>query len=236
MSKEPILYLIPNTLGENDPLGVMPITVKETVNSLRYFIVENEKSARKFIKKIASEVPQSELYLFPLHKHVDRSQIAGYLDALREGKSMGLLSDAGVPGVADPGAEVVELAHREKIKIKPLVGPSSILLAMMSSGLNGQSFAFNGYLPIDKSERKKQIQKLEKRSREESQAQSFIETPYRNNKLIQDFIAVLNPKTKLCIACDITLDTEYIVTKTVAQWKKANVDLHKRPALFIFQA
>ena len=136
----------------------------------------------------------------------------------------------------DPGAEVVELAHREKIKIKPLVGPSSILLAMMSSGLNGQSFAFNGYLPIDKSDRKKQIQKLEKRSREESQAQSFIETPYRNNKLIQDFIAVLNPKTKLCIACDITLDTEYIVTKTVAQWKKANVDLHKRPALFNFQA
>lgn len=233
----PKLYLIPNTLGPGDPLQVMPETVKQTILPLRNFVVENEKEARKFIKKIAPEIPQSELKLFPLHKHVDRNQINSYLDPiLNSGLSMGLLSDAGVPGVADPGAEIVQLAHSKGICVKPLVGPSSILMAMMSSGMNGQSFAFNGYLPIDKQERKRMLLKFEKRSKEEGQAQSFIETPYRNNKLIDDLIQVLNPNTNLCIACDISLDSEFIKSKTIKLWRKEKPDIHKRPALFVFQA
>jgi len=232
----PKLYLIPNTLGPGDPLQVMPETVKHTILPLRNFVVENEKEARKFIKKIAPEIPQSELKLYPLHKHVDRNAINAYLDPIVEsGLSMGLLSDAGVPGVADPGAEIVHLAHSKGIIVKPLVGPSSILMAMMSSGMNGQSFAFNGYLPIDKQERKKMLLKFEKRSKEEGQAQSFIETPYRNNKLIEDLIQILHPNTMLCIACDISLDTEYIKSKPIKLWKKEKPDIHKRPALFVFQ-
>ncbi|MGB0777263.1 MAG: SAM-dependent methyltransferase [Flavobacteriaceae bacterium] len=233
----PKLYLIPNTLGPGDPLQVMPETVKQTMLPLRNFVVENEKEARKFIKKIAPEIPQSELKLYPLHKHVDRKLINSYLDPiLNSGLSMGLLSDAGVPGVADPGAEIVQLAHSKGICVKPLVGPSSILMAMMSSGMNGQSFAFNGYLPIDKQERKRMLMKFEKRSKEEGQAQSFIETPYRNNKLIDDLIQVLNPNTILCIACDISLDSEFIKSKPIKLWRKEKPDIHKRPALFVFQA
>ncbi|MDA8594897.1 SAM-dependent methyltransferase [Flavobacteriaceae bacterium] len=233
----PKLYLIPNTLGPGDPLKVMPETVKQIILPLRNFVVENEKEARKFIKKIAPEIPQSELKLYPLHKHVDRNQITTYLDPIcNAGLSMGLLSDAGVPGVADPGAEIVQLAHSKGVSVKPLVGPSSILMAMMSSGMNGQSFAFNGYLPIDKQERKKMLLKFEKRSKEEGQAQSFIETPYRNNKLIDDLIQILSPNTNLCIACDISLDSEYIKSKPVKLWKKEKPDIHKRPALFVFQA
>jgi 16S rRNA (cytidine1402-2'-O)-methyltransferase len=149
---------------------------------------------------------------------------------------MGLVSDAGVPGVADPGAEVVELAHKLGIQVRPLVGPSSILLAMMSSGLNGQSFAFNGYLPIEKSERKKALIKFERRSKEEGQSQAFIETPYRNNKLFEDFTTFLNPSTSLCVAADLTLESEFIKTHSIAAWKKMKFDLHKRPAIFILQA
>lgn len=233
MNQKGILYLIPNTLGGGEALDLMSHTVQKLVGELRYFVVENPKEARKFIKNICPELPQSELNLFPLHKHVDRNEVNTYLDTCDQGINMGLVSDAGVPGVADPGAEVVLLAHRKGIEVKPLVGPSSILLGMMASGMNGQSFAFNGYLPIEKSERKKAIQKFERRSREEGQSQSFIETPYRNNKLIEDFMSFLSPETELCIACDLSLETQWIKTKKIKQWKKEKPDIHKRPALFI---
>ena len=160
-------------------------------------------------------------------------EILTYLDPIQEGISMGVISDAGCPGVADPGAEIVKMAHRKNITIRPLVGPSSILMAVMSSGLNGQNFAFNGYIPIDKSKRKKEIKKLEKKSFDYNQSQIFIETPYRNDQMLQDLINSLDRNTDLCVACDITLSTEFIKTYSIKQWKKMKVSLHKRPAIFI---
>ncbi|MCB0383025.1 MAG: SAM-dependent methyltransferase, partial [Psychroserpens sp.] len=151
----------------------------------------------------------------------------------QHGKSMGLLSEAGCPGIADPGADIVKLAHETNIQVVPLVGPSSIVLALMSSGMNGQSFAFNGYIPIDKGERKAALKKMERISFEQNQTQLFIETPYRNNKIIEDICNTLHPQTRVCIACDITLPTEYIKTLTVSEWKHVNIDLHKRPAIFV---
>ena len=236
MTKKGVLYLIPNTLGEGVIEDVLPAIVPAIVSGLRHFVVENSKEARRFIKKVSPDVPQADLVLSPLHKHIDRTEIQKYLDPCSGGTDMGLLSDAGVPGVADPGAEVVALAHKLGIQVRPLVGPSSILLAMMSSGLNGQSFAFNGYLPIEKSERKKALIKFEKRSKEEEQSQAFIETPYRNNKLFLDLLGLLNPSTLLCVAADLTLDSEYIKTHRIDAWKKIKFDLHKRPAIFIIQA
>ena len=227
------LYLIPTTLGDNEPLEVMPLSVKKVVEQIDYFIVENEKSARRFIKKIAPKKSQASLKIMMLDKHVDELETRTYLDVCSEGVSVGLLSEAGVPAVADPGAVIVKLAHDKGVKVVPLVGPSSILMAMMSSGMNGQSFAFNGYLPIDPAERKKKIKSLERLSFDQNQSQIFIETPYRNEKLLADLKAVLSPNTLLCIAADITLATEYIKTKEVRGWKSENPDLHKRPAIFI---
>lgn len=229
------LYLIPTRLGDDVPLEVLPISIKKVLEQLNHYIVENEKPARRFIKKISPSKSQRSLIINTVNKYTDVSQIPGYLDPCLNGLSVGLLSDAGCPGIADPGAEIVRLAHEKGIKVTPLVGPSSILLAMMSSGMNGQNFSFNGYLPIDKSERKSTIKHLERLSLEKNQAQSFIETPYRNDKMLADLLAILHPNTRLCIACDITLITEYIVTKTVEQWKKETLDLHKRPAIFIIQ-
>lgn len=227
------LYLIPTTLGDTDPLNVLPITVKNTIEQVDIFIVENEKTARRDIKKICPNKEQSSLTLFPLNKFTDISELPTYLDPCKEGLNVGLLSEAGCPGVADPGADIVKLAHENDIKVVPLVGPSSILMAMMSSGMNGQSFAFNGYLPIDKSERKQEIKRLERLSFEQNQSQSFIETPYRNNKFLEDLCNTLNGNTDICVACDITLPSEYIKTMSANDWKKNNVDLHKRPTLFI---
>lgn len=227
------LYLIPTTLGDTEPLEVMPISVKKVVEQLTYFIVENEKSARRFIKRITPTKSQPSLTLFKLDKYSNELETQNYLDACEEGVSIGLLSEAGVPAVADPGASIVKLAHEKGIQVVPLVGPSSILMAVMASGMNGQNFAFNGYLPIDKATRKKAIKELEKLSADKNQSQLFIETPYRNNKMLQDLCAVLQPTTRVCVACDITLPTEYIKTKTVKDWKSETVDLHKRPAMFI---
>ncbi|WP_055436489.1 SAM-dependent methyltransferase [Lacinutrix algicola] len=227
------LYLIPTTLGDTDPLNVLPITVKNTIEQVDIFIVENEKTARRDIKKICPSKEQSSLTLFPLNKFTDISELPTYLDPCKKGLNVGLLSEAGCPGVADPGADIVKLAHENDIKVVPLVGPSSILMAMMSSGMNGQSFAFNGYLPIDKSERKQEIKRLERLSFEQNQSQSFIETPYRNNKFLEDLCNTLNGNTDICVACDITLPSEYIKTMSANDWKKNNVDLHKRPTLFI---
>ncbi len=227
------LYLIPTTLGDNDPLEVLPASVKQIIENTDTFIVENEKTARRFIKRICPEKPQPSLNIFLLNKFTEAGDLPSFLEPCLEGTDVGLLSEAGCPGVADPGADVVKIAHEKNIKVVPLVGPSSILMAMMGSGMNGQSFAFNGYLPIDKNERKKEIKRLERLSFEHNQSQLFIETPYRNNKMMEDLITVLDQNTSVCLACDITLPTEFIKTQTVNQWKKNMVDLHKRPTIFI---
>jgi 16S rRNA (cytidine1402-2'-O)-methyltransferase len=227
------LYLIPTQLGDNPPLEVLPISVKKIIELVDDYIVENEKTARHFIKKICSSKSQPGLNLKILNKYTKPEELHSFLEACKSGKSMGLLSEAGCPGIADPGAEIVKLAHQNNIRVVPLVGPSSIVLALMSSGMNGQSFAFNGYLPIDKQEKKSALKHLERLSFEQNQTQIFIETPYRNNKILEDICNILHPQTRVCIACDITLPTEYIKTMTVNEWKHAKVDLHKRPAIFI---
>lgn len=228
------LYLIPTTLGDNNPLDVLPIKVKDIIDQTNHFIVENEKSARRFIKKISPDKNQSELILYPLDKRVGDIDTNGYLDICNKELNIGLLSEAGVPAIADPGAIIVELAHKKNIRVIPLVGPSSILLAMMSSGFNGQNFSFNGYLPIDSKERKFTLKSLEKLSKDKNQSQIFIETPYRNDKMFGDLLQILHPNTKLCIAADITLNDEYIRTLSIKEWKNtAKPQLHKRPTIFI---
>jgi len=233
MKKAGILYLIPTTLGDNEPLEVLPMSVKKIIEQVDHYIVENEKSARRFIKKISPRKSQPSLHIKILDKYTDDLELQHFLDDCAEGYNVGLLSEAGVPAVADPGASIVKLAHQKGIKVKPLVGPSSIVMAMMSSGLNGQNFAFNGYLPIDKAERKRSIKQLEKLSSDKDQSQLFIETPYRNEKLFEDLKRTLLASTQLCIAVDITLSTEYIRTMPVEEWKHVKIDLHKRPAIFI---
>lgn len=227
------LYLIPTTLGDVDPTDVLPVTVKRSIQFIDDYIVENEKTARKFIKSIDAEKVQSTLRLSTLNKHTQTSEYNTMLQPCMEGRNVGLMSEAGCPGVADPGAVIVKIAHEKGIQVVPLVGPSSIILAMMGSGMNGQQFAFNGYLPIDKSEKKATLKTLEKLSHDKNQSQIFIETPYRNNKLLEDILQALQPSTHLCVAADITLPTEYIKTQRVSEWKKATVDLHNRPAIFI---
>lgn len=229
------LYLIPVTLGSTEPLEVMPASVKRVIDLVDFYIVENEKTARRSIKSISADKSQPSLHFSIIDKYTESHEVPSFLNPCMEGKNMGLMSEAGVPGVADPGAEVVAIAHTKGIKVIPLVGPSSILMAMMSSGLNGQNFAFNGYLPIDSKDRKRRILELEQRSKQEQQAQLFIETPYRNNKMLEVLTTTLNPSTLLCVACDITLPTEFIKTQTVAQWKSNKEDFHKRPALFLIQ-
>jgi len=227
------LYLIPITLGENEPLEVLPITVKNTIASIDDYIVENEKTARKFIKSIHPEKVQATLRLSTLNKHTPIDEHRKMLQACLAGRNTGIMSESGCPGVADPGAVIVKLAHELGIQVIPLVGPSSILLALMASGMNGQSFAFNGYLPIDKAEKKAALKNLEKLSADKNQTQIFIETPYRNNKLLEDMLQMLQPSTYLCVASDITLDTEYIKTLRIQDWKKTKIDLHNRPTIFI---
>ena len=227
------LYLIPTTLGDTEPLEVLPFSVKKIIEGLDIFIVENEKTARRFIKRITPKKSQPNLTILKLDKYADEFEVRSYLDACQKGDSVGLLSEAGVPAIADPGAEIVKLAHEKNIPVVPLVGPSSIILAMMASGLNGQNFAFNGYLPIDSQRRKKAIKSLEKLSKEKGQSQIFIETPYRNEKMLADLKTTLTPTTKLCVACDITLETEFIKTMEINQWKKQQPNLHKRPTIFI---
>jgi 16S rRNA (cytidine1402-2'-O)-methyltransferase len=227
------LYLIPTTLGDNAPLEVLPLSVKKIIEQVDIYIVENEKTARRFIKQIKPSKKQSSLKMFHLNKFTDPSELPSFLEPCLQGNNVGLLSEAGCPAIADPGADIVKIAHKQNIRVVPLVGPSSIIMAQMSSGMNGQSFAFNGYLPIDKDEKKKELKRLEQLSFSQNQSQSFIETPYRNNKLLEDICSALNDNTMVCVACDITLPTEYIKTQTVKEWKKNSVDLHKRPTLFI---
>ena len=228
------LYLIPTTLGEEgDPNDVLPQTIKRSIDFIDDYIVENEKTARKFVKSIQPTKVQSTLRLSSLNKHTEVSEHSKMLQPCLEGKNVGLMSQAGCPGVADPGAVIVKLAHEKGIQVVPLVGPSSILLAIMASGMNGQSFAFNGYIPIDKSEKKAALKNLERLSQDKNQSQIFIETPYRNNKMLEDIIQALNPSTYICVATDITLPTEFIKTMRASEWKKIKVDLHNRPTIFI---
>lgn len=229
------LYLIPTTLGEVAPDDVLPQTVKRAIDFINDYVVENEKTARKFIKSINPEKVQANLRINVLNKHTEISEHNAMIQPCLEGRNVGLMSEAGCPGVADPGAVIVKLAHERGIQVVPLVGPSSILLALMGSGMNGQSFAFNGYLPIDKSEKKSALKNLERLSFEKNQAQIFIETPYRNNKLLEDILQSLQNSTRLCIATDITLPTEFIKTLSINDWKKTKVDLHNRPTIFIIQ-
>ena len=231
-----ILYLIPTTIGENPPLEVLPLSVKKVIEEQNHFIIENEKVARRFIKKITPQKNQDELQLYPLNKFTTQEEIETYLDPCITGISMGLMSDAGSPGIADPGAIIVAKAHRIGIPVKPLVGPSSILLAMMGSGLNGQNFAFNGYLPIDKKQRLQSLISYEKKSSKEHQAQIFIETPYRSDAIFNDFLKSMNPLTNLCVACDVTLESEFILTQSIREWKKKKPQLDKRPCIFIIQS
>lgn len=216
-------------------MAVLPASVKNLVARLDHFVVENEKTARRHIKQLVPDKPQPSLKLYLLNKHTQQAELTGFLKACKDGKDLGLLSEAGCPGVADPGADLVRIAHQNKIQVVPMVGPSSILLALMSSGMNGQNFAFNGYLPIDKSARKSEIKQLERLSLERNQAQIFIETPYRNDKMLEDLARTLHPNTRVCVACDLTMPTEYIRTLAASQWNKTKVNLHKRPCIFILQ-
>ncbi|SDQ68838.1 SAM-dependent methyltransferase [Flagellimonas zhangzhouensis] len=230
------IYLIPTTLGDNAPLEVLPISVKGNIERINHYIVENEKTARRFIKSVSPSKSQPDLHIQTLNKYTNPEEIPAFLDPCIHGFDVGILSEAGCPGIADPGAAVVKVAHQKRIQVVPLVGPSSILMAMMSSGMNGQNFAFNGYLPIDNAERKKTVKQLEKLSREKGQSQIFMETPYRNNKFLKDLLKTLQNNTMLCIACDITLPTEFISTKSVHEWSEIEVDLDKRPTIYIIQA
>jgi len=227
------LYLVPNKLGESEDNKFL-VSHQSLISKTKYFIFENEKPGRVFIKEISPEKKQSELNISILNKHTTEEEFNDFLNPCLNGNDIALISDAGCPGIADPGSEIVRLAHQSKIKVVPLVGPSSILLALMASGMSGQNFKFNGYLPIEKNERKSKIKNLEKTSIITTQI--FMETPYRNNKFVSVLLEVLKPETELCIACDITLTTEYIKTKKVKEWKSTKIDINKRPAIFLIQS
>lgn len=227
------LYLIPVPIHEGEATFSIPNGVNERIKKLNHFIVENEKTARKMIRSIYPEVSQPDLNLSILDKNTPSTEIESLLSPCQKGISIGLMSEAGVPAVADPGSRLVEIAHRKDIKVIPLVGPSSILLALMASGLNGQSFAFNGYLPIDSNDKKRTVLELEKRSYNFDQTQIFMETPYRNDKMFEFLLKILGNQTLLSVAVEINGDKEYIKTLPVSTWKTTmKPDLHKRPAIF----
>ena len=231
------LYLIPVTLGNTPIEQVLPAYNKQVICNIRHFIVEEVRTARRFLKQVDRDINIDELTFYPMGKHADAASFSKYLDALRNGEDMGVISEAGCPAVADPGADVVAIAQREGLKVVPLVGPSSILLAVMGSGFNGQSFAFHGYLPIAPTDRAKRLKQLESRSAAEHQTQLFIETPYRNHKIIADILSACNPRTRLCIASGLTTEKEYICSKTVKEWKQAPLpDLNKIPTIFAIYA
>jgi len=227
------LYLLPVTLGDTLLENVLPPYNKEVIHGIRHFIVEDVRSARRFLKKVDREIDIDALSFYPLNKHTSPEEISDYLKPLDEGFSMGVISEAGCPAVADPGADVVAIAQRKNLRVVPLVGPSSIILSVMASGFNGQSFAFHGYLPIEQEERIKKLKALEQRVYSEHQTQLFIETPYRNNKMVEDILQACRPQTKLCIAADITCGDEYIRTKTLKEWQGKIPNLSKIPCIFL---
>lgn len=233
----PTLFLIPTPLGAADTPCLLPHE-QERIVSITDFVVEAEKTARAHLKAFGVQTPIRELRLTTLNEHTKKSDIPVLLTPLKEGRDLGLLSEAGCPAIADPGAELVALAHQFGFEVKPLIGASSILLALMASGANGQCFAFKGYLPVEKNERIGSLKTLEQRSRQENETQVFIETPYRNDALLHDMLEYLHPNTRVCVACDLTLNTETIVSKTVGEWRKMSQKpvLKKRPTVFVVYA
>ena len=227
------LFLIPVTLGDTEHRRVLPEYNRDVILSIRHFIVENVRTARRFLKKVEPGIVIDDLTFYELNKHTSPEQVAGYLAPLAKGESVGVISEAGCPAIADPGADVVAIAQRKDYPVVPLVGPSSILMSVMGSGFNGQSFAFHGYLPIEPGERAKKLKTLEQRVYAENQTQLFIETPYRNHKMIEDILLNCRPQTKLCIAADITCEGEYIQTRTVKVWKGHVPELSKIPCIFL---
>ena len=244
------LYLIPNTLGPTEAAPhalshILPEQVQDIASKLEYFVAENAKTARAFLKLVAIDHPLArplqEIQIAELNVNTPPQALAALLAPLLEGRDAGLVSEAGVPAVADPGADLVRLAHQHGVPVRPLVGPSSLLLAVMASGLNGQSFAFNGYLPTDAGQRTKRIQQLEQRSRSEKQTQLLIETPYRNGAMLEALVASCQPGTLVCVATDLSLPTETVRTQTAAKWKAQLAagkapDFHKKPTVFLFLA
>ena len=231
------LYLIPVTLGDTPLARVLPSYNTEIVLGLRHFIVEEVRTARRFLKQVCRDIDIDALQFYPMGKHADAARFSQYLEPLRRGESMGVISEAGCPAVADPGADVVAICQREGFEVVPLVGPSSILLAVMGSGFNGQSFAFNGYLPIPPAERAKRLKQLEARSQAEGQTQLFIETPYRNDKLLADLLATLHPSTRLCIASGLTTEAQSIRTLSVKAWRQLPPPtIGKVPTIFAIYA
>lgn len=233
MAIEQALYLFPVTLGDTPVEAVLPSRNQELIPQIRHFIVEDVRSARRFLKKVDRNRNIDELAFYPLNKHTSAQDILAYLQPLEQGQPMGVLSEAGCPAIADPGADVVALAQRKGLKVVPLVGPSSIVLSLMASGFNGQSFAFHGYLPIDGGQRAKMLRVLEQRIYAEDQTQIFIETPYRNKKMLEDILQHCKAQTKLCVAANITCEGEYVVTRTVKDWRGKLPDLAGIPCIFL---
>ena len=228
------IYLIPVTLGGDDFLKVIPEKVISLTRLLRFFIVEDIRSARRFLRLIDKEFPINDTVFFELNEHTGDSDIAQYLNPIFNGSDIGIMSEAGLPGIADPGARIIALAHQKKITVTPLSGPSSIILALISSGLNGQNFTFNGYLPIKPAERSAKLKELEKKA-SEGYAQIFMETPYRNQRLVETITEICNNDTKLCIAADITLPTESIRTMKISEWKKNLPSINGKLVVFVMQ-
>lgn len=230
---ENALYLLPVTLGDTPVSKVLPQYNAGIISGIRHFIVEDVRSARRFLRSVDAQFDIDGSQFFELNKHTSPADISGFLKPLIDGKPMGVISEAGCPAVADPGADVVAIAQRKGLKVVPLVGPSSIILSVMASGFNGQSFAFHGYLPIKPDERAKRLRQLEQRVYSEEQTQLFIETPYRNNKMVDDILRNCRPQTRLCIAANITCEGEYVRTRTVKEWKGHVPDLSKIPCIFL---
>ena len=226
------LFLIPSTISDSQANHVIPEYVGKIISNITHYIVENERTARRMLIKLGISIPIDDLTFYILNKHTSKSDIPDFLN-IAESEDIGLLSEAGVPAVADPGREVVSLAHKKNIKVVPLVGPSSILLALMASGLNGQNFAFVGYLPVKSQERIRKIKEIEIRSKFENQSQIFIEAPYRNNQLLNDILITCGNSTLLCLAINITGENERIETHAIEYWRKHKPDVHKKPAIFI---
>lgn len=227
------VFLIPVFLSDTSPDRVFPNDNMAIINKLDNFIVEDLRTARRFLRKVGYKKDFEKVKFYLLNEHTDSTEIYSYLDEVKIGQDIGLMSEAGIPCVADPGYQIVNLAHRHGIDVKPLIGPSSIFLALMASGFNGQQFVFHGYLPIDKHERRKTILNIENIARKSNQTQIFIETPYRNNKLLDDILSSCTENTMLCIATDITGEKEFIKTKSIVQWRKTKIDLHKKPTVFL---
>ncbi len=226
------LYLIPTFLSD-DNFSVIPESVIQTVHTLHDFVVEEEKTARRFLKRIKSPIPQSEFVFQLLNEHSTGEELPAALNKLKSGTNIGLLSEAGCPAVADPGSDLVKLAHEHGIRVVPFVGPSSILLSLMGSGFNGQSFCFHGYLPRDPKQRQQKIKELERITIKSGQTQIFIETPYRNMQLIDDLLQIMHDDSKLCIASELTGQNENIRTKLIKNWKKNTPSFHKKPCIFL---